>query len=330
MIRFSFSLLLVLFLTRATMAQQKRLPIDYPDTSIRYSLLYKGLDSLTQGKLIAYYAFDSSKKAIEKNFYNGKISGVYRSYFPNGKTHVFKVYQFGKQNGDWARYDSTGRLLEKARYEDGLLNGFYINKEKRMQGRYKAGIQNGKWEYNVGTTGYYRRYYENGVSIDQPSLFNRLNIFKEGEEGTSTAQPNSVGTPKPSIDEKAQEKDSLLIVALQDTFLYAIRHLSRDSIGHPTMRKAVFKDHPQQVAVIKYIYKGQLNGLYKEYFPNGQLHVYANYSFGQLDGKYSSYASNGVLLSKGNYLRGQRNGKWFIRNEKGVLKDMRYKKGELK
>jgi len=305
-------------------AQQSKLTVDYGDTSITYPLIYHSLDSIKSQKLIAYYAFDSSRKAIEKNFYNGVISGVYREYFPNGKISIFQVYQFGVQTGDWAKYDSTGVLTEKAKYVNNKKHGFYSNRKEKYQGRYKAGLKDGKWEYNLGSATYYKRYYENGQAIGKSSLFSRVNLFQK--EGDSVVLEEKVINT--TIIDKSTDKKLLKIVAEQDTFVYAIRYLSRDSIPHPSMRKAVFVEKPAQTAIIKYIYQGKLNGLYKEYFPNGQLHVYANYSYGLLDGKYANYSSNGKLLSRGAYLKGEKNGRWFIRDEQGVMNKVKYKKGK--
>jgi antitoxin component YwqK of YwqJK toxin-antitoxin module len=308
-------------------AQPSIITVEMADTSIQYPLTYKQLDSLESGVLKAYYAFDTSRIAYVKYFAYGKQSGRYMEYYPNGKPMLLAIYQYGELHGDWTKYDSSGAVLIKAKYRDNQKNGFWINRRTKVQGRYRNNLKHGKWEYNVGTSAYYKRYYIDGKEVDQPSLSKRLAYLKDSWKG-SVSEENGEVLVAPPLKEKVE--DSLFIIKDGDTLIHKIRYISRDSIEHPTMRKAVFVDKPEQVAVKKYIYNGSLSGMYKAYYPNGALYQYANYSAGKLDGEWKEYSDDGILRVKGKYLDGKKQGKWEYNLRKKTYKKEVYRNGELK
>lgn len=309
-------LILFSFFATALLAQQKSLRIDYPDTTISYQLYYKSTDSLVQNKLKAFYAQDTSILAIEKNYHYGNTNGIYRSFYPNGSVNVFCIYQQGLIHGDWTKYDEFGNIIIKAKYVNGQKHGFYINRKERYQGRYRNGKKHGKWEYNLNSLNYYKRFYDNGELADKRPI---------------SLLPNKSDKPEAEVIQVWEEKefDTIYIESRTDTNSYRVKYLNRDSLNHSTMRKAVFLDSLRNTALIKYIYGGKTSGNYKLYYPNGQLYKHTFYKHGILDGDCRIYSEEGELRTLGKYRSGKKHGKWKYEIGTDDYFVEIYKRGEL-
>lgn len=304
LIKHQLILFTLFIITISLFAQPKKLKVFRADIVETYALIYKNTDSLKQNKLHAYYAIDSNQLAYEKSYYLGRQSGLYKSYFPQGQLMELVVYQNGRRNGDYTRYDEGGAIVIKAKYRDDKLHGFWINRKKKIQGRYRNGLKQGKWEYNLKTAGYVKRYYNEGELVDQNSFLRGVNIFNKKTEAK---------TDKTLINSQPKQVNELIVfndtIVIQDK-VYRIKQVPRDSISHPSMYKAVFYDKPDQTAIVKYIYNGSLNGLFQKFYPNGNIYQYSNYSSGQLNGKWKQYSEKGELLIRGNYSKGKKDGTW--------------------
>jgi len=200
--------------------QTQFLSVSEGDSTKEYELVYKSRDSLS-GVLRAYYAFDSSKTAFIKHFFNGKQSGVYKSFYPNGRLMIFSVFQNGKKNGDWTFYDTSGAVIIKGKYKDGIKNGFWINRKERFQGKYKNGLKNGKWEYNLGQKNYYKKYFSNGKEREKQFLsflqrFNDKNLVVDSSYSKAEKKRELPCIDSIKLNYKGKEK------------FYKIRYLDGD------------------------------------------------------------------------------------------------------
>ena len=309
-------------------AQQKHLAVYQADSILKYALVYKELDSLKNGRLLAYYESNSDQIAIEKSYYFGKQSGVSKTYFPKGQLMEIIVYQNGLRHGDYTRFDEQGDIVIKAKYRNDLLHGFWTDRKKNIQGRYRYGLKHGKWEYNLKTAAYVKRYYQQGQLTGQPVLFQRINLVNKQKEDDGD-QAVQVKQEQVKLIQH-QFYDTMLIQHQKHEKSYKIRYIPRDSIAHPSMYKAVFQDNPNQVALVKYIYNGYLNGLYQRFYPNGNIYLYANYSFGKLNGLWRKYAENGKLVVKGNFKDGKRHGTWHYQIGSDDYQKIKFKNGVKK
>lgn len=310
-------------------AQKMFLSIDYPDTTISYKLYYKDTDSLKNDKLKAYFAEDTAMLAYEKNYYYGKQNGIYKEYYPSGSTYILSIYQQGKIHGDWTKYDELGKVQVKAKYLNGIKHGFYINLKEKYQGRYRNGKRHGKWEFNLNSYAYYKRFYENGELIDKRKI--SLNPLPALSGITQSSKNETDERIEAEVVQVWEEKkyDTIKIEYPDSTVQYSVRYINRDSIQHPTMRKAVYRDSQNNTALIKYIYGGKLSGNYKIYYPNGQLYRHWFYNYGLLNGDFYEYRINGKLKTKGKYRSGKKYGKWeYNLGTKEYYKE-KYKDGEL-
>lgn len=295
---FKFFIATFHFLVITCEAQQTYLQVIEADDTTKYELIYNSKDSLTNKELLAFYKENPSQLALKKSYFNGKQSGVTKSYFPSGKLYELIIYQNGLKEGDYSRFNSLGQLVVKARYKKGVKSGFYINRIKKYQGRYLDDKQHGKWEYNVGTPEYYRKYFKKGVVVEKRQIFPKLGVKK---------------VPKPQVKKELTlpgNIDSIRVPINGDTSWFRLRYVPVDSLPHPAMRKAYFEKFPNVVAHTKYVYSGYINGMFKIYYTSGKLYRYSKYTAGLLDGPWKEYDEKGVLRIKGKYRDGLKVGKW--------------------
>jgi antitoxin component YwqK of YwqJK toxin-antitoxin module len=73
-----------------------------------------------------------------------------------------------------------------------------------------------------------------------------------------------------------------------------------------------------------------MDGLRKEYYPDGKLKAEINYRQAARDGMCRLYYDNGRLQASGNYRDGLQEGTWQLYNENGMLtSEETYMQGKL-
>lgn len=90
-----------------------------------------------------------------------------------------------------------------------------------------------------------------------------------------------------------------------DTITKKIKVIYRPSYTHPTThytkKIGVFPDDTSQIAIEKTYIRNQLNGIYKVYYPSGQLMVKAVFANDKHNGEFTWYQPNGIIKVKGIY-----------------------------
>lgn len=311
--------LFIVSLAQQLFSQQTTHVIIEENDTTEYELMYNALDSLEKGELVANFKENPNQIAVHKRYFLGKQSGVTKTYFPNGTIYEIMVYQKGQKEGDYSRFNSLGELTIKAQYKEGVKSGFFINKKESIQGRYLNGKKHGKWEYYVGSPAYEKKFFKQGELVEKRQVFSDIKskLFNAREK------PQKEGSIM-------GQEDSLLIPFQGDTSWYRLIYVSRDSLPHPAMRKAYFYNYPNVVAHTKYIYNGYVNGMYKVYYPNAKLYLFANYTAGFLDGKWKQYDEEGNLRTKGKYIDGLKVGKWEYNLGTEKYYKEKYRSGVLK
>lgn len=128
-------------------AQPDTLFVSSGDSTYAYAVRYEPLSAAEAFKRNGYFAFDTTRLAVQLDYKRGKPSGVYRAYYPDGKPLIFAVYGWGSLHGDWTEYDEFGRITVKGRYRDGLRDGTWAFRTQGIVGQYKEGLRHGKWKY---------------------------------------------------------------------------------------------------------------------------------------------------------------------------------------
>lgn len=168
--------------------------------------------------VVSYW--DDGVLKSELKYKDGKLDGVCRWYYRNGKPEMEVTYSMDKLNGEATRWYENGNLEEKSYYKDnqydgvvqeynvfgtmvklstyenGVLNGLYYqwydNGKQFMEGEYIDGMMHGSWlmYYQDGTIGSNAIYnmgtgvqkgYSEGGAYQNVEIHYKNNV-KDGEE----------------------------------------------------------------------------------------------------------------------------------------------------
>lgn len=168
--------------------------------------------------VVSYW--DDGVLKSELRYKDGKLDGVCRWYYRNGKPEMEVIYSMDKLNGEATRWYENGNLEEKSYYKDnqydgvvqeynvfgtmvklstyenGVLNGLYYqwydNGKQFMEGEYIDGMMHGSWlmYYQDGTIGSNAIYnmgtgvqkgYSEGGAYQNVEIHYKNNV-KDGEE----------------------------------------------------------------------------------------------------------------------------------------------------
>lgn len=88
---------------------------------------------------------------------------------------------------------------------------------------------------------------------------------------------------------------------------------------------AYFTAYPAQAAIEKYMKNGKQNGIFKTFYPTGELMEFGVYGNGLRHGEWTHYNKAGDIVVKGKYKEGVRQGFWAYRGQKCYG---RYKNGQ--
>jgi len=135
--------------------------ITYFDDGLRHSY-YSFENNTRHGK----YANWSKKNQIIQNgeieqihflsqtgyYKRGKLHGLSKSYFPNGKIFWKGRYDDGKVEGLVLEYYSNGELHRKVSYlngnKHGKYNSYFLSGEREIEGEYYHGMRIGDWIFS--------------------------------------------------------------------------------------------------------------------------------------------------------------------------------------
>lgn len=100
---------------------------------------------IREGLAISYHP--NGKVAIEAPYVNGKLDGVFRSYFESGKLWQTIGYKAGVEEGFSTTYYESGAKKKKESYRNGILHGateeYYENGKLRRTLPYILGMVHG-------------------------------------------------------------------------------------------------------------------------------------------------------------------------------------------
>lgn len=104
---------------------------------------------------------DGKTVATVKNYKNGVLEGKFFEYYENGNKKTESNYKDGILNGTLKKYSISGTLLSSAQYADGKLEGLY--KEYFVTGKPKKEIE----YYNGLKEGFCKEYSADGILKEQ-------------------------------------------------------------------------------------------------------------------------------------------------------------------
>lgn len=125
------------------------------------SLVFTYRDSMLNGTSWHYNCVDWNvpKRFLQEtgNYSNGKKSGTWTRYYPNGVIREKANYENGEQNGAVMQYYPTGKLHYEGTMLDGKGNGLWKSYDS-------SGVLIWQCEYKDGSpSGIYNEYYRDGT-----------------------------------------------------------------------------------------------------------------------------------------------------------------------
>ncbi len=259
------------------------------------SMCFNGRSPYT-GEVIDYPGskFDRTKLLYDGHFREGQRNGIIKKWYPNFKVESTENYKMGLRNGKQIRFYRNGNKKSEYSAVDGLPDGlcteWYENGQKSKEESYMLGITLKKTEWNP-----------NGIQRCELT-------YREGKV--------SDGDYK-FTDEKGVE----YTVAFAKGFLSKETYSDRHFVGfHPNGMK---KDEGRCNE------KGEIDGLYVSWWPNGQKQSEVTETGGLYEGKFSEWYENGAPKTLSNYRNNKPDGVTYTYDESGGKTLLLYENGKL-
>lgn len=241
--------------------------------------------------------------------------GYWELFYPESGVLAAKGdFDENGKTGEWNNYHANGRLMEKAEYLNGQINGkyFYYNEAGVLVS--EGAVENGE------RTGLLVGYDLYGVKKFEE---NYINGKLEGE--FKEFHPNG------NLATQAQFKDNLVDGEL--TLYYPNKQI-QENIGFSEGKKSglgkVYHNNGQ-LDKEQTFKDGELNGLVKSYYKSGELDFEGHYKNGNKVGEFKHYYKNGQLLKEGSFEEsGKQTGVEIFYDKKGNEKyEQKYKNGAI-
>lgn len=108
------------------------------------------VNKLKEGEWKYYHKSSSVIMTIE-NYSKGKLNGVRKVFFNDGKIAEEATYLNDKKHGSYKSYTEKGTILEASNYANGKLHGYAIFRDGggnlASEGNYKDDAKDGVWKF---------------------------------------------------------------------------------------------------------------------------------------------------------------------------------------
>ncbi|MCU0431892.1 MAG: toxin-antitoxin system YwqK family antitoxin [Bacteroidia bacterium] len=247
--------------------------------------------------------FVKSTERLNRRDANGLKQGVWKEFYPNGKTHIEGRYLNDKKNGYFKEYNEKGNLLSITKWENGVLvknppelatietvTTRHRNGRPKEVGNYKDGVPEGVFkQYDTSGVIIGSEQYKDGILISEGILDSKNLQQGHWKEYHETGELRAEGDYKNGV-------------RVGDWVFY-YPNGKTDQKG-------------------KYDSRGRPAGVWKWYYDNGQLLREENYKDGVREGVMTEYDEKGNVITQGEYLDGLKEGPWFFQmndyREEGV------------
>lgn len=110
----------------------------------------KEVNKLKEGEWKFYHPDGIAVMSVE-NYSKGKINGVRKTYFPDGKIAEEVAYVDGMKNGPSKQYNAKGTVLEESVFKDDKLHGPAVYRDAHgdiaSKGLFENNKKTGKWQF---------------------------------------------------------------------------------------------------------------------------------------------------------------------------------------
>ena len=295
----------------------------------------------------------------EVHFSKGLKDGITKYYSPNGKQSATILYYQGHPwNGEWINWYQDGSKKEFGNYVDGdktgAWKGWYENGQKKYVIHYQNSLKHGiytEWsedgrltkdityDYDIPISEYLVDYYGSGyteinrrngelsgswIKWYSNGKKNEEGIYKNGEKGGSWNGWYENGQKKYSGRYVKGELDGQYIeMDINGDIIKEIDYTN----GKIALESHILRNNK---SIIEFQKKnGDLNGLWKETYKNGNKAEIGNYVNGKKDGKWEGWYTSGDKKYVCNFINGNKEGAFQEWNQDGkVVRNIVYSSGK--
>jgi len=237
---------------------------------------------------------------------------VKTDYYPSGKVKTVASYNGNVPEGVRREYDEDGKIVAGYFFKKGIMQGegiideegnrdgfwreYYEDGSIRSEGSYDKGVPTGQWKY----------FYANG-KIEQQG--------KYGKRGKPDGSWNWY------YEDGTLQREQSFISGLEDG-----DYLENDETGKMIVKGQYIEGLEEGEWIYDFgqyketgSYRGGLrNGIWKSYYPEGNLRFEGAFIDDNMNGKVTWYWPNGNIRETGSYLNGSRQGDWTSFNDDGT------------
>jgi antitoxin component YwqK of YwqJK toxin-antitoxin module len=250
------------------------LALYYMDGHIKQKAFFK--EGKRDGKYVQYYDIPENAINEEGTFEKGVVTGVYKTYYQNGKLSETGEYnKDGEKNGVWKNYTEDNILTSEEMYNKGKNSGITRNYD------YK-GILMEEFIYKNDMLQEYKAYSKDGKVIYQNKKAEKNNY------DVALYYPN--GNIKKEGHIKNGELDG------KWRFYNINGFITRESNyvnGNDEGKSYTYHENGKVKSETAYV-KGKKNGYYKLYYKNGVVQREGGYVDGERIGEWKSYYPDGT------------------------------------
>lgn len=247
-----------------------------------------------------------SREFVNRANEKGQKTGVWKSFYDDGKVKEETIYKNGILDGTMKMYSERGNLINERSYRDGKLidEGVQMKVEAIELITY----------YNDGVTikrkGIYLDSIPIGMHIYYNSSGNPEKAIRYNEKGVRTAE-GPVG--------ETEKREGRWNVYFETGELRAKGSYLNDR-QHGEWKYYFLDGAVEQTGNLQ---NGVMYGEWKWYYPNGKILREEIYAKGRPNGLMVQYSDSAFIVAKGDYVEGEREGDW-IENTGDVHEEGRY------
>ncbi len=238
-------------------------------------------------KVVTEYYDDGAISSVT-TYRNGLPEGVSREYAGDGSITMAIIYAGGNVIG-------RGIMNENG-IREGEWEEFYISGKLRAKGNYSSNVKTGEWIY----------YHENGL-LEQKGEYN--------------IEGKPVGTWIWYYDNGALWREEFLINGLRDglvTEYDPIGIIISEGEYYEGLEEGKWRYNIENHKIEGTYSNGRRNGIWKHFYPNGQLGFEGQFIDDNPNGKHIYYWEDGKIKDEENYIMGRKEGDWIRYNEDGT------------
>ncbi|MBU1720569.1 MAG: hypothetical protein KKA07_16010, partial [Bacteroidetes bacterium] len=259
----------------------------------------------------------NEKKALEGLMKDGKSEGKWTSWYESGEIRSVEYYTGGVQTGKWEYWYSNGKKWKELNMVDGPSVTFDTAGNRAIEGYMKNRLKHGKWvsRYPTGRMRSEEDFAEGKLVGAAHYWYDTGQIWKVIDSEKDSCW---VYFKDGTLSERGLVKDGLYtgkwITYFHSGYVKRKVNFANDTLNGPFEEYYDTTGQIRQQCIFK---NGEIEGVGKWWYKNGNLEMQGKSIAGLQDSTWSFYFINGKIRSKGNFKEGKQDRKWEFWYETG-------------